>query len=94
MSLNDLWLVEQPMEKHQMFLYESEVVTIPGSHFISIAQNRACVCDSRRSAVGCQMPNLHAMQTVAGTVRVSQRFARLKLLLPLIGLKRSLPALF
>ncbi|XP_016143642.1 filamin-B-like [Sinocyclocheilus grahami] len=28
------------------------------------------VCDSRRSAGGCQMPYLHAMQTVAGAVQV------------------------
>lgn len=73
--------------KHQMFLYESEVVTRFSFYFhrrlSSLPMPRTeRVCDSRRSAVGCQMPYLHAMQTVAGTVRVSQRFARLKLQLP------------
>lgn len=73
------------MEKRQMF--ESEVVTRFSFYFHgrlpSLPMPRTeRVCDSRRSAVGCQMPYLHAMQTVAGTVRVSQRFARLKLQLP------------
>lgn len=74
--------------RHQMFLYESEVVTRFSFYFhrrlSSLPMPRTeRVCDSRRSEVGCQMPYLHAMQTVAGAVRVSQRFGRLKLQLPL-----------
>ncbi len=70
-----LWVGSSPVII-ETFVSEWSSVELPKASDVSLSFQS--VCDSRRSAGSCQMPYLHAMQTVAGAVQVSQRFTRLE----------------